>query len=59
MALVPLRAVDGEQLVELARGNEAVFVLSAEVNLSAPRPCSYKRVSAHLLKMSLLYFSTG
>lgn len=40
MALVPLRSVDGEQLVELARGKEAVFVLSAEVSPSFPRPCS-------------------
>ncbi|CAM9301025.1 unnamed protein product, partial [Hapterophycus canaliculatus] len=32
MAVVPLRVVDGEALVELAKDNEAVFVLSANAD---------------------------
>lgn len=35
MALVPLRFVDGEELVDLARAKGAVFVLSADVSLPA------------------------
>lgn len=32
MAIVPLRIVGGEGLMELAKDNEAVFVLSADVS---------------------------
>lgn len=32
MAVVPLRFVDGEELLELAKDKDAVFVLSADVS---------------------------